>query len=307
MSTFSSKFGKDRPWGGKRRQTISFRRAVSYIIAIVGGMALCGILLLVCSLIKVSSLSVSGANMIYESNYIAEASGIEVGGDYYGFDPGVVEDKLRRELPYLKNVTVRRHLGAKVSITVEEESSFYYTRHNVNYYLISADTHRVILADSNAATFIRLGAVYIGLPQDVRIRVGEKLAFEYATYVVGDETVSPDETREIPEEPADEKYEYVFEFVNAVMESEISDKILGIDASDEYALFVILKNNVKISFGSTYELERKLSSAKDVLDDNIDTVSAEGFSRAVIEASDPAKITFREDPTHDFPDWAKGE
>ncbi|MBE6694644.1 MAG: FtsQ-type POTRA domain-containing protein [Ruminococcaceae bacterium] len=292
LSKFERKFGKDRPWGGHRRMPLPLKKAVLYIGIILAAMAIIGAILLVCGAIRISSVSVRGVTL-YDADQVSRVAELKKGSEYWGFDPSRTEDKLKSEMPYIKDVKVRRHLNGSVSITVTEESNFYYTRHNVNYYLFSGDTWRVIVADYQPNTFMALGAVYLELPDDARIRVGEKLSFEYSLHV--DDTAEvPKEEATTPEGDANEYYEYVFDVINTANSSDFKGRISHIGVSDRYDIYIALGGNVKVALGTTDELERKLEEAYIVYSHNYEKVISEGFVGAIIEAADPTKTSFRE-------------
>lgn len=292
LSKFERKFGKDRPWGGHRRVQLPLKRAALYIGVILAAMAVVGIALIICDSIKISAVSVEGVS-IYTADDVVNVAELYAGGGYWDFDTSRTEDELMEKMPYIKDVKVRRHLNGSVSITVTEESNLYYTRHNLNYYAISGDTWLVKIADSEATNFINLGAVYLDLPSDAKIRVGEKLSFEYGEYVEGTAEI-PQEEITTHEGDANEYYEYVFEVIDAVNESEFKEGVSHIGVSDVYGIYIALGGNVKIVLGTTDELERKLDSAYIIYANSYGTITSTGFVGGVIEASDPAKATFRE-------------
>lgn len=292
LSKFERKFGKDRPWGGNRRVPLPLKRAAFYIGIMLAAMAVIGILLLICGAIKISAVKVTGVS-IYTEDDVVDAVELYRGGGYWDFDPARTEDELMEKLPYIKKVKVRRHFNGSVSVSVTEEENFYYTRHNKNYYLFSGDTWRVIIADNEAENFINLGAVYLDLPADARIRVGEKLTFEYGEYVEGTAEI-PEEEMTTPEGEASEYYEYVFDVIKAANDSDFEGEISHIGVSDVYGIYIALGGNVKVTLGTTEELERKLEAAYVTYADSYDKITATGFVGGVIEASDPSKTTFRE-------------
>lgn len=292
LSRFERKFGKERPWGGKRKILLTPRRAAIYIGLILGAMAVLGLMLIILGAVKITAVNVSGC-LLYNDEHIIDSADLHKGDGYWDFDPAALEDEIMDELVYIKDVKVRRHINGSVSISVTEESNFYYTRHNVNYYLFSGDTWRVICADNVSDTFRALGATYLELPDDARIRVGEKLSFEYSLHVDGTAEV-PDEELTTPSGDANEDYKYVFEVIKKANASKFAGKISHIGLSDRYGLYIAVGKNVMISLGTIDELERKLDAAYAVYEYHYDSIISTGFNGAIIEAADPAKTTFRE-------------
>ena len=301
-SRFSKKFGRDNPWGGHRRRTLSLRQLLLVTGVIVGAAVLCLAMLLVANSIKIKSVEVKG-NQMYSADWILQATGIEAEGDYFGFDPATVEDKLRSQLPLLRDVKVRRKLNGTVAVTVTEETGFYYTWHHQNCYLLSDETLRVLTVSSGSSEYTKIGAVYLGLPADARLRVGEILSFEYRTYLENESDTVAEQEGET--KTAEKQYAYVWEALEVYRSSELAGITVGLDLSDPYDVYAVLNGQIKVSFGDSDDLEEKIKATVQVL--VAEGRYGEGVTDplpAVIDAKNAAKVGFREGIDTEWPSWA---
>ncbi len=298
--SFNRKFGRHTPWRGKGYTPlwpwqVSFFALLGLSVVAV----LASALLLLGNAWKVKDVTVEGI-VQYDPEIIAEAAGIRVGDSMMSFDGRSLEKKLQADYPLLRDVKVKRSLKGKVTLRVTEETDLYYTCHHSNYYLISAKDRTVLGVSSYGVEYKDYGAVYLGLPEEARVRVGEKITFAYLPY----EPVSaPEElaTYEIITEEAEEEYAYVWTFIETVRDNAaLKDRVTGVALGDRYDLYLIFDGHVKIRFGSMKELERKLNIAVEILAREMDGSRIP----AVLDVSDPQKSTYREDPELSLPDWA---
>lgn len=299
--SFERKFGRQAASGGRGYTPLWPWQACFWtILGLIGAILLTAALLLLGNLWKVSSVKVEGT-VQYEAEIIAEASEITVGDSMMSFDKRGLEEKLQKYYPLIRSLRVHRRLNGEVILRVTEETELYYTCHRSNYYLISAKDLTVLGIASYGDEYKSYGAVYLGLPEEARLRVGEKITFSYLPY----EPVSaPEElaTYEIDTEEAEAQYAYVWTFTEAVETSAMAGRITGMELGDLYDLYLIFDGRIKIRFGSMTDLDRKIGQAVTVLQEEV----ASGSSLpAVLDVSNPQKSTFREDPDLNLPDWAR--
>ena len=302
-SRFTRKFGPDTPWGGHKRYALTPRQTIITVMGIVATMLVCVTMLIVAAQIKVKSVEVKG-NRLYSADWIKQTCGIEAGGGYFDFDPSTLEDKMLKDLPLLRDIQISRKWDGRVELTITEESGFYYVRHNQNYYLLSDETLRVIAVAADSGEYRKLGAVYLGLPREARLRVGETLRFEYLPYQdneTGTQQANEGETRS-----AEKQFAYVAKMLETYRKSELFGKTKGIDLSDSYDVYAILDSKVKISFGTSDNLGEKIKSAVLVLKEEgrYDAAEDEQLIHAVIDVEDSSHVGFRESVSIPWPDWA---
>ena len=233
------------------------------------GAALLAMLILSCTVLGVSyAWLVTDIRVEGASRYRAddlrEALGVRPDDLMLGFSASDTERSLRKQFPLLASASLHRALDGTLTLTVREEETLLYTRHYRNYYLLSATTLRVIAVDATPDAWLGYAPAYIGLP---------------AT--------------------AGEEFAYVDEVRTAILNSSLARHVTGMELSDRYDLWFLLDGKIKIRLGNTDRLADKLSLAATVL-----AKQTEPSGPALLDASDPAAVTYREAPDITLPDWA---
>lgn len=298
--SFKKKFGRHSPWAGRGYTPVWPWKACFFaLLGLISSALVITAFLLIGNLWKVTEVTVEGT-VQYDAADVAMAVGIEAGDGMISFDRGTVRENLRADYPLIRSFSIHRKLNGKVTVKVTEETELYYTCHHSNYYLIAADDMTVLGVTSYGEIYRGYGAVYLGLPEEARVRVGEKITYAYLPY----EPVSPPEalaTYEIVTGEAEDEYAYVKTFVDTVMNhGSMQGRITGMELGDRYDLYLIFDGHVKIRFGSIKELSRKLEVAVEILAKELDGSG----TLAVLDVSDPTKSTYREDSELILPDWA---
>ena len=304
--TFEEKFSRDGDFFGSRekKQPPRYGKLPLVMICFVGGVVLCLAVLLLTGFWRVGQVTAHDGEH-YSAARVLECSGVEVGDGMLSFDRYSLRRTLKEALPLIDNVKVRRHFNGDVSISFSEFTNLYYTQHNVNYYVISADTMEILCVDAGPAEARRVGAVYLGLPETARVRVGEELSFINLPYQP--ETDSPELVTYEPEteEPAIE-HAYVYTFVETLMSSPLAPRVTGMELGDRFDIWFVLDHSIKVRVGGMEELERKLTFTERSLREQEEKGFDANGLPTLVDVSDPARIIHRTSPDIDMPDWAKG-
>ncbi len=298
---YAEKFNPEGDFFGSREKHVSVapdRRLLFLALAALGAVILCVAVLLVGRVPRIKAV-VAEDGKLYTATVILSHAGIAAGDEYLGFDRSAVERNLREGMPLLDTVKVRRHLDGRVTIQVTELTSLYYTRHHVNYYIMDAKTLCVLSVHASPDEARRVGAVYIGIPEAARVRVGEMLTFVNLPYAP-DSTPTEYTTYEVETKEPEKEYAYAFDFVDAVMAASFADRVKGMETGDRYDIYLVLEGRMKIRFGSMDELDRKLDLVIRTLEHRIDGPEE---LPTLIDVSDPARITTRRSPDVVIPDW----
>ncbi len=302
--SFASKFGRDVEFFGRREPyappTVGWWPI--FPIAAACGILLCAAVLLIGSLWTVGEVKAEDGRY-YTAEELLTYADIPVGDDLMGFDASDVEDRLTEALPLLKKVRVQKHLDGSVSIKTTEYDRIYYTQHNVNYYLLDATDFRVIAAMSEPDEARRVGAIYVGLPENARVRVGETVSFINLPYAPES---MPEEanTYEVETAEPSEEFGYVFTFIEQLMASSLAGRVRGMELSDRYDLIVVLEGSIRIVVGDMSELDRKFTMADRALADKQGEGNAPAGTPVQVDVSDPARIVYRVAPDITLPAWA---
>jgi len=296
--SFAKKFSDQTFAGGRGHTPLWPWKACFYtVLGLSIAVVLTVAILIVGHLWKFSDVKVEGV-VQYDREEIASASDIQPGDGMMSFDRRGLETRLKQAYPLIRSVKINRSLKGGVTLTVTEETDLYYTCHHSNYYLISADDLSVLGIASFGDDYQSYGAVYLGFPEEARIRVGERIVYDYLPY----EPVSaPEEqaTYEVETDEAKKEYAYVMEFAHAVEASSMGKRITGMELADRYGLYVILDGRIKVCFGSMKELDRKIELATEILTRE----AGDSTVPAVLDVSS-GKGTYREDIDLILPEWA---
>ena len=301
---FSEKFGRNsRPFGSGEKHTPADYGSIPFLmLCMLGGVLLTVAVMLLGKLWKVTDVTATEGSY-YSSSAVVASLGVEAGDEMLGFDGFAVIKELRQRLPLLDRVKVRKHLNGTVSVTFTEVEELYYTQHNQNYYIIDAKTHEVLCVMAKPDEARRVGAVYLGLPECTRVRVGEELSFVVLPYAP--ETEAPEiSTYELETDEPERENAYVFDFVEALMSSSLSERVVGMELGDRYDLWLVLQGGIRIRVGDMEELERKLTLADRSLQDKAASGGIPDGMPTLVDVSDPTRIIHRSAPDVELPDWA---
>ncbi len=302
--SFGEKFGRDTDFFGSRtrREPPALGSWPLVPLCALGAILLCVLFALLAQLWKVSEVTAEDGEL-YTADVLLDHLDVEVGDTMVGFDTFAAERRLKEALPLLDKVQVKKYPNGKVSVKTSEVTDLYYTRHNVNYYIIDAADQRVICSMSTADEARRVGAVYIGFPENARIRVGETVSFINLPYAPESQ---PQEwtTYEAETDEPEVEYAYVYDFLERLMDSALADRVRGMELSDRYDIYIILTGGIKIRIGSMSELERKFRNADRMLADKEAAGEISEEMPILVDVSDPTRNTWRMAPDIVLPEWA---
>ena len=309
---FEEKFSAEGEFFGSREKKTRPIPKQLYLtlLGMLGGVALTGLILLAANLWKVSDVKAEEGTL-YSASVVAEYTGVRDGDVMLSFDRSDVVKRLKKGLPLLDKIKVRKKLGGELTVSFEEITEVYYTCHNANYYFIAMDDMEVLGVFSAPSEPRRVGAVYLGIPEAARVRVGEKVTFVNLPYEP--ETLASDPTVGIPggvvdyeletDEP-EEEYAYVKTFMDTLMSSALADRVTGMELGDRYDLWFVLDGRIKVRIGTMDELERKLKMTERSLAASAEEGRDDGTLPVMVDVSDPARIIHRVSSAVELPDWA---
>lgn len=301
---FKEKFARDaRPFGSGERYTSPDLGSIPLLLLCMLGVVILTVgVMLLGKLPKVTSVSAEDGTYYTAAAVLAHA-GIEAGDEMLGFDGFTKAKELKKSLPLMDKVKIRKHLNGSVTVSFTEVEKLYYTCHNQNYYIINAETREVLCVAGDATEARRVGAIYLGLPECTRVRVGEELTFINLPYAP--ETDSPElSTYELETYEPERENAYVFEFVEILMESSVAERVVGMELGDRFDLWLVLRGGIRIRVGTMDELERKLTLADRSLQDKAASGGIPAGMPTLVDVSDPARIIHRSSPDVELPFWA---
>lgn len=307
--SFNVKFGREGEFFGSREKRKKHRilPVILILCGMMGGIFLSIIAMGLGSFWRVKDVTAQ-EGVLYSSSvvlaYADEAADLRPGVGVLGFDSYAVERVLKEKLPLLEKVNVKKRLNGTVDITFTEQTELYYTRHNQNYYIISAEDREVLCVSANPDEARRVGAVYLGIPEETRVRVGEELSFINLPYAP-DSAAQEQYTYELVTDEPDQEFAYVFEFVDVLMKSPLADRVVGMELGDRFDLWFVLEGRIRVRIGTMDELDRKLTLAERSLQDKAQNGGLSTLHPTLVDVSDPARIIHNTSDKVEMPDWGR--
>ncbi len=300
--SFAEKFGRDvEHFGSRQKPEPPPKTYLPRILVCLAGVAgLCLVVCILATLPRVGEVSAEGGE-IYSADVMLYYANVQTGDDFFGFSTADVERQMKAYMPLIDRAQVKKHLNGDVTITATEHRNLYYTCHNRNYYIFTSDSLTVLCAMSTPDEARRVGAVYIGLPESTRLRVGERVRFINLPYAPETQTDMSDYAVEtdVPER----ENAYVREFIRIFMDSPLASRVRGMELSDRYDLWLVLDDSVRVHVGDMSELADKLSTAHRALEERAASGVDAGELPLSVDVSNPTRIIFRASPEVEIPAW----
>lgn len=191
---------------------------------------------------RISDMRVVGS-VRYSSEDIFKVAGVSKGDHLYSFSSRVAGDRLKKYLPYIKSLTVKRDMPGTITFTVEEYSPRFYSFVYGRTCVLSGDLTVLELSDG---TDRREDLCFLALPAVKRAVCGEKLVFRSEI----------DST-------------HVYSVVEYLLASDLAGRMTAVIASDTYSLSMECDRKYLMNFGNYSECEIKLRLASVILEDKM--------------------------------------
>ena len=148
-----------------------------------------------------------------------------------------------------------------------------------------------------------MNAIYLGLPEDTRVRVGEPITYAYVPYEIDDgaEEVA---TYEVETGEAEETYAYVEECMEIILGSSLKESLSGMELGNRRALSIVLDDHIVVKLGSPEDLEDKLKRAELLLTSTYaDEIKDAKDTPIILDVSNLQKNKFIVDAGYELPAW----
>ena len=198
----------------------------------------------------------------YSSEDIVRASGVMEGDHLYSFRSSVASSLITHRLPQIKDVDVERRIPSTIVFNVTEEPCRYYADFYGEYRAISSSLRIMFSLSSEESE--RRELVLLKLPAVQRAVAGDRAEFA---------TLKNDS--------------YVYDIVEAVASSGLSDRVGIIDLRSKYDIKLVCDNKYLMTLGDAENAETKLRIAVSVLNDEM----FNSESKARIDLSDLSKTS----------------
>ena len=238
------------------------------------------VILIVCVFVlslffKITVIDVSGDVTMFNEGDVIRAAKISEGDLLYGKSSGMIEKNIKRAMPLVKSVEVKKSLSGKVSINVSFEKVDYYCKIGDRYYALDKNLN-VMDSDESRSKYSAFGAVCIRIPEVREPVIGKKLVF----YEVKDKKF----------------YDFTIEFLTILKESGYLNESNAISLEEKFNIELVYAEKFLIKFGDSRDLDVKFKLLFEILSEG----SINYASKGVIDLSDPSKAFARADDSLDF-------
>lgn len=208
---------------------------------------------------RISTITVSGESGYLDSDII-RSSGIKIGDNMFRFNKFESIDNIFADMPYIDEISIRRHLPDDVEIIVTKCTAVATFQHGDDWYLI----------DSKGKILENKGLIKpIGYPSVIGIEFNEPKVGKYVEII--------DKEKEKP----------LFLVLNTSINSDILQHIGYIDMSRVYNIKFDYKERFTVNIGDSESIEKKIRFMLLMADEKL-AADAVG----IIDVSDAATARF---------------
>lgn len=207
---------------------------------------------------KVDTITVSGAKS-YSEWTVREASGIQQGDNLLSFGEARACGKIKRALPYVKNVRIGIKLPDTVNIVIEELDVVYSIRdESDNWWLITSDGQVVDQVDAaKAGEYTEILGLRLSLPAKSQPAVAAEPAPQ--------ETAEGGQTVPVTVKGS-ERLQAVLTILDYMEQNEIIGEVASVDVSDMGQIELWYGKQFQVLLGDTTELSKKIRWLKEAVD-----------------------------------------
>ena len=169
---------------------------------------------------------------------------------YFYINTEEIEEKIKKELPYIKEIKLEKKAPDTILIFVEGETAESYIEFLGNYYLLNGDM-KVLEKMDNEPLRTRLIRLEIDLPSE--ISVGSQILF--------------------PEDSRMDAESFV-RIYSALVDSGIRERVASLNAKNKFDLTMRTREGIDVNIGSVKDIEEKLNTLTRWLNENPDEIKS---------------------------------
>lgn len=154
----------------ERQRRIRKRRTIIFFICFIIITAAVGVALSLTVLFPIEKITASGSN-VYTPEQIVSSCGLKKGDNLFAFSENELYETLRRALPYIESVTVKRSLPGSVELTVKDSSEYACFNINGGFYVIDSQGFVLNMYDSKPENILEIRA------SEVKCEVGSNAVY----------------------------------------------------------------------------------------------------------------------------------
>lgn len=169
---------------------------------------------------------------------------------YFYINTEEIEEKIKKELPYIKEIKLEKKAPDTILIFVEGETAESYIEFLGDYYLLNGDM-KVLEKMDNEPLRTRLIRLEIDLPSE--ISVGSQILF--------------------PEDSRMDAESFV-RIYSALVDSGIRERVASLNAKNKFDLTMRTREGIDVNIGSVKDIEEKLNTLTRWLNENPDEIKS---------------------------------
>lgn len=211
----------------ERQRRIRKRRTIIFFICFIIIAAAVGVALCLTVFFPIEKITASGSE-VYTPEQIVSSCGLKKGDNLFAFSETELNETLRRALPYIESVAVKRSLPGSVELTVKDSSEYACFNVDGGFYVINSQGFVLNRYDSKPENILEIRA------SDVKCEVG-------STAVYG----------------SDKERETAESLLNSLRDSDIS--VDYIDVSSTVSISAKVDGRFIVDFGTSNNLDKKVA------------------------------------------------
>lgn len=188
----------------------------------------------------------------YDVNTVKSVSGLSEGDLLFFADKGKIEENIKKNLPFVDSVSVKKEFPSTVIINIVEEKESFYFEYADRYFVISSGLKVLAFFDSESEL---MAADYYD--KIMRVELDEVKEVEVTKTVVFFDSESHRRSEKV---------------LKTVAASPLYDKISSLDMSELYDLKLSYDSRIDVYFGSHIDFEKKLANVEKIIELHDDKV-----------------------------------
>lgn len=181
----------------------------------------------------------------YDVNTVKSVSGLSEGDLLFFADKGKIEENIKKNLPFVDSVSVKKEFPSTVIINIVEEKESFYFEYADRYFVISSGLKVLAFFDSESEL---MAADYYD--KIMRVELDEVKEVEVTRTVVFFDSESHRRSEKV---------------LKTVAASPLYDKISSLDMSELYDLKLSYDSRIDVYFGSHIDFEKKLVNVEKII------------------------------------------
>lgn len=195
---------------------------------------------------KVKTVEVTG-NSYYTSEQVSDASGVEQGDNLLALSKATVAGRICAELPYVREVQIRRSLPDKLVIAIQEFDVCYAVRDTAGQYWLMTAAGGILeqVDEKTASDYLQVTGFTVKNPE-----VGKEFELQPA---------------EGSDSAAETQKEAVVTLLTLLEQSDIGDHVVSVDVPSSFDISFWYGDQYQVRLGTTEDLEYKLQYLAEVI------------------------------------------